>query len=695
MSGLGTQYIAPEGYELLEKDRVYHLLKNDAGSSKVSMVWFSLRAVPATCAKTSEILKPPTRVESIANFVRMDRSDFEDGILEGKIIIAPTQATLPFWLDGLTEANLEFSDDNRKSCKKPHRDRIDAKLAHIHPMVARYQEVLADGDPEALLNRHARACIPVVNETRFRLWFFVYLAFGKNRLALHYSTQRIGRWSRLEHSSKTKRGRPSKSKGKFSGHNASADMVEKILSSYARLRGLGIKHNLIYRRAAVREFGCRTRLGKRGFRVFYHPDGAKFPTSWMYWYYVEKTFGKEEVRRTRIGSVKERSKFSPYRGSFSSDVINLMERVEPDVYVMKEAPRGLLDGSVLKPLRVARIRDVRSGTITGIGFSFGSETADAYRMARFCQAIPKVKYCSLFGISITAEQWPSQGTSADDVQDRGPGATRGAFSGDPQFEPVIKSLPPSWSGQSHAVIESSHPKSLKNDEAPSFIRSDKNVVLLVRQEIERVLVQNDTMDVGERIPDDLLELVDRPTPIALWSALDRLGRNDAVPISFDEAVRAFLTKVPATADRRGVSLHGRVFGSRALDASGFREKLSGHQTLPVSVYVLDACVRHIWMEVQGRIVELEMQVSRRVADDELFISLEDLRERAEFMKAQRRSLEAHRSALAAQSEIDFKADTGKGLDSGTRVWGRPKRTTKMALQEAREAKRMLTGRKRA
>lgn len=694
MSGLGTQYIAPEGFELLEKDRVYHLLKNDAGSSMVSMVWFSLRAESAACAG-SKVRNPPTRVEPVANLLRIDRSDFEDGILGGKIIVAPTQATLPFWLDGLTEVNLEFSDDNRKSCKNTHRDRIDAKLAHIHPMVARYQEVLASDDPEALLNRQARACTPVVNETRFRLWFFVYLAFGKNRFALHYPTQRIGRWPRLDHPSKTKRGRPNKSDGKFSGYNASADMVKKILKSYTRLRGLGITRTLIYRRAATREFGCRTRLGKRGFRVFYHPDGDPFPTKSMYWYYVEEAFGKDEVRRTRIGSVKERSKFAPYPGSFSSDVVNLMERVESDVYVMKEAPRGLLDGSVLKPLRVARIRDVRSGIITGVGFSIGSETADAYRMARFCQAIPKVKYCSLFGIAITADQWPSQGTSASDVQDRGPGATPGAFSQDPQFEPVIKSLPPSWSGQSHAVIESSHPKSLRNDEAPSFIRSDKDVVLLVRQEIERVLVQNDTMDVGERIPDDLLELVDRPTPISLWSALDRLGRNDAVPISFDEAVRAFLSKVPATADRRGVSLHGRVFGSRALDASGFRERMSGHQTLPVSVYVLDACVRHIWMEVHGRIVELEMQVSRRVADDELFISLEDLRERAEFMKDQRRSLEEHSSALAAQSEINFKAATGKDLDSGTRVSGRPKRSTKMALQEAREAKGMMTGRRRA
>jgi hypothetical protein len=35
--------------------------------------------------------------------------------------------------------------------------------------------------------------------------------------------------------------------------------------------------------------------------------------------------------------------------------------------------------------------------------------------------------------------------------------------------------------------------------------------------------------------------------------------------------------------------------------------------------------------------------------------LEDLRERAEFMRDQRRSLEEHRAATTAQREIDFKA----------------------------------------
>lgn len=693
MAGLGTQYVAPEGYGLLGKDCVYHLLYNDSRTLTVSLVHFAVRPASTRCKK-KPVAKLSSRVEPLANFLRMDRCSFEDGVRSDKIIVAPTQDTLPCWLDGLIETNLEFSDERRKPYKKTHRERIDEKLAHIQPMVDQYKEVLASDDPERLLNRQARACTPRVNETRFRLWFFAYLAFGKKRFALHYPTQRIGRWQRLD--SDVKRGRPNKSKGKGYGCNASAGMIKKILKSYTRLRGLGVAPSLIYRRALVREFGCRTRRsGKRGFCEFFHPEGKPFPTKAIYWYHVEKTFGKDKVRETRIGSVAERSKFAPFRGSFSSDVVNLMERVENDAYVMKEAPRGLLDNSVLKPIRVARIRDVRCGIFTGIGFSFGAETALAYRMARFCQAISKVKFCYLFGMVITEDQWPSQGSSAGDAQDRGPGATSGAFSQDPQFEPVIKTLGPTYSGQSHAVIESTHPRSLSNKEAPSFIRSDKNVVLLVRQEIDRLLGQNDSMDISNRIPDDLLELVDRPTPVCLWSALDRLGRNDAVPISFDEAVRAFLTKVPAIADRHGVRLFDRVFGSRAFDASGFRERLSGRQTVPVTVYVLDACVRHIWIEVQGRIIELDMQVQSRVTNDELYISLEDLRERAEFMKDQRRSLEEHRAATAAQREIDFKAATGKDLDSGTRVAGRPKPNTRVALQEASEAKHIMTGRKRA
>lgn len=191
MSGLGTQYTAPEGFEQLEKGVLYHLLRNDPRTSLVSMVWFSV--IPRTVRSKDNTKKASVRLEPAAHLLRMDRDSFEKAVLDGAIVLAPTPSILPFWLDGLAEEDLNFEDESRRSYKLSHRDRIDAKLAHIQPMINRLSEVLASDRPEQMLNEQARICSPKVNETRFRLWFFAYLAFGRNRLALHYAAQRIGR----------------------------------------------------------------------------------------------------------------------------------------------------------------------------------------------------------------------------------------------------------------------------------------------------------------------------------------------------------------------------------------------------------------------------------------------------------------------------------------------------------------------
>ena len=51
----------------------------------------------------------------------------------------------------------------------------------------------------------------------------------------------------------------------------------------------------------------------------------------------------------------------------------------------------------------------------------------------------------------------------------------------------------------------------------------------------------------------------RNRPGGVWDALDRLGRNDAVQVGFDVAVRAFLEVVRATLKRNGVEMAGRNY----------------------------------------------------------------------------------------------------------------------------------------
>ena len=160
-----------------------------------------------------------------------------------------------------------------------------------------------------------------------------------------------------------------------------------------------------------------------------------------------------------------------------------MRRVESDAYAINELPRGMWEGSSLPPLYVNTKRDTTSGKKTGIGFSQGSEKSNGYRMATFCEAIRKDRFCMLFGIKIRPEQWSSQGVSPADICDRGAGATRGAQSRDEDYRPAIRELAPSHAGQSKAIIESSNPKSASNDEAPNFVQSDLHSIELARKAI--------------------------------------------------------------------------------------------------------------------------------------------------------------------------------------------------------------------
>lgn len=703
MPAAGTQIHAPRGYLNLEQGAVYHFLQSNENTKLVSLVQF-IAPAPAFPPKSKndprkseakdQDAEPAPRTkrkpQPRAILVRLGRSEFEAGLDSGMIKKCELQNNLPPWLSGLTVDRLHASDAGRRNAVKKHAERIKDKLKRIASALKIKNEILASEKPEQILGRLARSCKPAVNETRYSWWFYTRLAFEGNDLALHYSFASIGHWNRLDSTSLVKRGAPSRDEGPGHGYNTDRAMLETILESYRRLAKSGIKLDDIYVRAIVEDFGCKTRE-VNGAREFYHPRGERFPTEKMYWYHVDQTIGKKRKRRTRIGRKKERSKFAPFVGSFSSNVANLMERVEGDAYVLKEVPRGLISDADVKPLVVVRLRDQRSGLFTGIGFSFGSETSSAYRMARFVQAVDKVWLCSLFGIRITAAMWPSEGNSPHDIQDRGPGGTDGAFAREDEFTPVIVEGSPSRSPQSKALIEASNPREPKVDDQLAHMRSDKNAFQLVVQEIWRLIRDNDSMNVKDRVSDDLLEEVSVPTPLRLWKALDARMRNDGVAMLREDAIRAFLTPAKAKLTRRGVELMGRVFRSDALDKSGLRECINGNQTLEVDVWVLEACVRHIWLDMRGKLIQLDMTAAYRTTDREFFVTLSELQERADQHRKWERKLPEHQQATEAHVAEQHRSQTGKSWRSAKAKPGRAKYGTKQARSEGARTRALSKG----
>jgi hypothetical protein len=329
--------------------------------------------------------------------------------------------------------------------------------------------------------------------------------------------------------------------------------------------------------------------------------------------------------------------------------------------------------------------------ILSIGFSQGGERASAYRMELFCRAIDKVKFCALFGKEITRDQWLSYGLPPHDVQDRGAGSTDDALPRSQKFQADIQELAQSHSGQSKAVIESSNPKTRKANDAPSYRASNMPVFELIRREIDRVLKDNETFNIKDRIPPNLLRNMTSLTPLALYSELDRRGRNDSMQIQFDDAVRTLLTKLKARVDRKGVWLHNQCFSSESLRKSKLFGRIRGPQNPEIEVYVLEACVRHIWVDIEGKLLELDIQVPMRVGNEVLYLSLDELKEREKFLRHLNLAHEEHRDAYTAKIEREFSEQTGKTWNSGRTVSGRVKRGSPGAKKEAAESRSAVQG----
>lgn len=695
---IGTQLLAPEGYLALESGVTYYFLRSDSAGFVllVELVVRAPKKVKKKYKKDGKLLVREVNISPvpIPQLHVMSRADFEEGLESvsgtAHIVKAEVQATLPPWLSALEGLDLSKVDKLREGAKLSHAERMDRRVNVIEPLVRNAQQVLAAEDPDRLINDHARACVPKQNETRARLDFYVYMLFARNCYALHYPFHKIGNWCRETHPSQVKRGRPSR-KGKGHGFNTSAAMIEKMIDCYRRESGPGVEMQTIYRTFVTKDLGCKAAPGRDGMLVFVHPKGEPFPTKETFRYHVNEQIGWKNVLRTLIGKVRMRSKVDVHRGSFSEAVSNVYERVERDAYNVAELPRGLIEGNTLKPVNVVRGRDVASGAVLGVGFAQGSETSEAYRAELFCRAICKVKFCSLFGIEITKEQWPSEGVSDFDVHDRGPGSTEQALAQDLAIRPVFREMTQSYSGQSKATVESANPKTRTADDAPQYFASSLRTFEIVRREIYRALKDNDSINIGSRIEPEWTGVVRKPSPNALYTELANRGRNSASLISFADAVRTYLTKLVAKVTRKGIMLHSQLFRSDELLSCGLLGRAHGPQEPDVEVYVLSACVRHIWVDYDGRLLELDIIVPVRVGNEVLYLSLDELREREAFIKARDLDFKEHRDATATMYERAFEEETGKPWRGGRHVAGRPKRGSKAAKQEEAEAKAAVSG----
>ncbi len=693
MTGIcaGTPITAPAGYKALKAGATYHFLRSSPSARVVTLVEFVRREGKKVLNKNGD---QKTRTPlPLPQLIRLRRIDFEEGIFSAELLIGEREV-LPPWLQGLSGIDLDAVDAQRVNPAKSHRDRIDDKIGSFYALLADIENILDSENTDQIINRHARSLRPKQNESRVRLWLFTYLAFGRSRYALHYPTHVLGRWDRFKTPSKAKRGRPSADGAGF-GYNTTKEMHEKILESYGALAGIGVTDEDIYGSAMKKFFGCKSRMSTKNgmkFAELFHPMGEAFPTLGTYFYYVNKRFPRSQVKEAKWGRNQFRSKVKAYLGSFTESSWNLMQRVEADAYSVKDLPKGYIEGSDLKPLVVVTKRDTASGKKTGVGFAHGRELSAAYRMATFCEAVGFAVLGRLMGLRIADS---SKGVSPSDITDRGPGATEGAVSRDERFQPVIQETAPANAGQGKALVETSNPKNRRDDEAPSFRRSGLTTIELARRELCLALEFNETTIVANRVDPDLLPRVSRLSPNGIWEALESVGRNNAVQIGFEEAVRAYLDLVPGKLTRQGVVVAGRNYYSTEPEFLQALESASGGQEVDIRVFVLSACVRHVWFDWKNKLIELDVRYPIAVSSLVMHMSLAEAVEYHEHMKKWEASERKHRPAKRQLIRDEFFEQTGVELKSGSRVGGRPKRGSATARQEDIEARQSVEGRKAA
>jgi len=588
--------------------------------------------------------------------------------------------------------NFATLDTQRKNAKLAHSERVEARLLHIKPALENLASILAADVIEAEINTYARRAKPRQNEHRFRLWFFTYLCFGQNIWALMPPFHLVGQWDRETKSNK-KQGAPSKAFGKEYGHRIDKKTAELCVKAYVIYVAPGMSMSKIYANAMLKVFGCKVIARPSGLLEYFHPEGKAFPSQRQFSYHIGKSLGIANVQKNRYGSARHRRQLAAPIGKFSADVANLMEKVEADGYYTSEKPKGYLEGSVLPPLCVVTVRDMLSGMKLGIGFSFGKESGTGYRMMLFSMAVPKDYFCNLWGIKLNPGEWPSEGLSPHLKVDRGPGSSQSLIQSK-DARPTIRNMTPSWSGQSKATVESSHPRDVKFEGEPSYFESQLTPVELARREIYALIRYNHTSDMSARMEIDRELALTVPTPHALWGHYDARFRSSGQPLSIDEAVRAFLTPVMLTAKKDGVYLGGRLFKSDELSECGFLDRIARSNTDVISVqgYLLDLCIRHVWVEVDNKILLLDAQLKIREDEELLHISFAELKQWTDARAIVKSQFTVHQSAATANSIERFESDTGTLWDAGRQKSGKAKHTA-VARQEEHEARQHTSQRK--
>lgn len=677
---MSIQVMAPYGYMQMRAGLIYWTLRSCPIRKRVLLV----------CMHDIDRTKKNAPRKRWCELAIVPRAMYEAGLVPqaGRppaIQPVTALAMLPPWLHDVENEKFEsdprWSEPSRASVLSP-REYAEARVQAITPALRAIQEIFLADDPDRELNRIARA--GGQHETRFRTWFYSYVACEYLLWSLLPPRTEWGKWDRLDQKYEgTSLGRKSEHLEDMFAGRTSQDMIDKILKGFRKYA----KHcpNLVETWAAtVRKIFKGQTIRKPGEKpVAYHPEDKPLPSYNRFYYYIHRDIGASRVRAVLYSANRVRYEEGPSNGSLMDDLDNVGERAHYDACKVVDYPKSYIGEYHLSALYKVDMVDGVTGRIDGVGFSLGSEDARAYRLTLFCAAIKKSKFGEIIGYPIDDADWDGEGLPASLFADRGPGICD-------EIERCLAKWPvnlersPSYTPQANATTEAKHQRKKRRQGAPTHRVSDLNVVELIKREVRRVIRQNRSSDVSGRASDRAVVEGRVNSPNELHAYLLSRHRSSLIHISFEEAVRAFLDPVKVVAKKGKLYFKGRQYTSEHVFSSGLAKHIAHSENVELDGYVYQLVTRLIWIDFKGGLVEAR---SQQPGADSLASVPELEHIQATKSKASgRRQAQHHIEVLAAQQE--FFDETGKESFAGRTRNGRPNVKTKAALDEVKRIKAM-------
>lgn len=650
----GSIIRAPYGFTPLNSSTEYYLLGQCVEVGLVHLAFFFETSRSDSDRWRGEIISFPGSV-------------LEEGLGAKLVEVSESDRTLPPSLTYYEGIDLTEMEADRASAKKSYIERIEARYKTIDGLVKIERELLASRNIRDRIRSHASTLTPKQHPDRVSLWYLAYQCFGKDIRALAHAFGNIGNWNRSELCGERKLGRPNLSQGKHSGHSA-VPLTEKIVASYHKHAQTSRTLTEIYRLAMRQDFGCKVATTDDGEKILTQPNGDPFPTLNQYRYHIYKVISIKSVARTKLGNARSRRSVEPNEGKFSERTSSILEVCEMDCAFAKERPRQLLSSDPGLPFIVCRIVDVATSCICGIGFSYGGEKKSAYQAALFFCVAPKELMGRLLGLNLTEDQFPCSGISDNLVSDRGPGMSS-KLEATGEEGPAIREITPSWSGQSKATVESSHPRSSETEGAPNYVLSDLNVFELARSKVMEAWVHNESSNAGRKMTPEMIHSAVPANPNGIARYLKQRGRDNSRPMALDKAIRNYLTKVTFQAKRDGLYLRQIEYDSPSYRETELFKNSKYRQVVSVDGYIFPLSIRFCWIVHKGRLIEVGAKLPIRDDDQQLNMSLYELAENAKALRALQRDQAQHGHAVAIEAEAEFKEVTGKEMNDGRHIAG--------------------------